>query len=818
MLLRQQCPRCVAECFRHRKVFPWKVASCPFSVFTASAQLDDSSGDEKLNSAPDNVPVRKRHRSLSSDSVVEMLRCLRRKPAVAFAYFKDTHSLGFHHDFTTYSEMVQILSHSFQGKMLVSLFCEIISATDSGSPEILTLIDHLRKTCVTSYVLSFAVNCLIKAYTACHDAQATLEKFCHLCRLGFVPTVWACNFLLKFVSQSGESDMVVTAYNQMKRFQLTLDAHSLTIVTRSLFQAKKADEAFQVWVGMNETGVKPDVHGYSSFIIGLCDCGKYDLAYNMVSRYTVIQEITKEMVPVEAMAYNMVIDGLCKEMKLEEAEKVLENKTKHGSAPDRYGYSYLIHSYCKMGNLEKAWRHVEAMVSHGIEINCHIVGYLLQGLRKLGMTSEIIVYFQKFRDLGLHFDGVLYNIGMDAYCKLGNMNEAVLLLNEMMAEGLAPDKIHYTCLINGYCLKGETENAWQAFEQMLKANIKPDVVTYNILVSGYSRNGLVSQVWDLLDHMMDQGLEPNSLTYGVVIAGFCRKDNLSEAEVLFNIVEEKGIDNIEVMYSSMVCGYLCSGWSDHAYMLFLRVAKQGNMVDQFSCFKLISALCRDGKVEEASTVCSMLLEKNVVPDVISYSKLISAYCQTGDMCSARLWFDDMVERGLSDVIAYTALMNGYCKVGRSKEACDLFEQMINFGIKPDVVAYTVLLDVHLKETLYRRWQEIAKDTRSLILRSKHKTWLSNMKDNEIEPDVAYYTVLIDGQCKAAFLDEARELFDEMLEKGLDPDVCTYTALINGYCSQGETAKAEDLLQEMIDKGMKPDVLTFSVLNKRTMRD
>ncbi|RCV28562.1 hypothetical protein SETIT_5G414300v2, partial [Setaria italica] len=715
-------------------------------------QLEDSSGDVNLNCAPDNEPIRKRHRSPSSESVAQTLRCrcLRRKPAekgaVVFAYFKDTHSLGFHHDFSTYSEMIQILSHSFQGKMLVSFFCEVISATDSGGPEILTLIDQLRKTCVTSHVLSFAANCLIKAYTTCHDAQATIEKFCHLCRLGFV-----------------------------QQFGLQLSAQIL-------------------WVGMIEMGVKPDVHGYSSFIIGLCDCGKYDLAYNMISIYTVLQEITQERVPIEAMAYNMVIDGLCKEMKLEKAEKVLENKTKHGSAPDQYGYSYLIRSYCKMGNLEKAWHHVEAMVSHGIEINCHIVGYLLQCLRKLGMTSEVTVYFQKFRGLGLHFNGMLYNIGMDAYCKLGNMNAAVQLLNEMMAEGLAPDKIYYTCLINGYCLKGETENAWQAFEQMLKANIKPDVVTYNILASGYSRNGLVMKVFDLLEHIMDQGLEPNSLTYGVVIADFY---------------------DIEVMYSSMVCGYLRSGWTDHAYMLFLRVAKQGNMVDPFSCFKLISGLCRDGKVERASSVCSMMLEKNVVPHVISYSKLISAYCQTGDMHNARLWFDDMVERGLSDVIAYTALMNGYCKVGRLKEACDLFDQMINFGIKPDVVAYTVLLDVHLKEILYRRWQDIAKETRSILLRAKHKTWLSNMKNNEIEPDVAYYTVLIGGQCKAAYLDEARGLFDEMLTKGLAPDVYAYTALVNGYCSQGETAKAEDLLQEMLDQGMKPDVLTFSVLSKRT---
>jgi len=213
-----------------------------------------------------------------------------------------------------------------------------------------------------------------------------------------------------------------------------------------------------------------------------------------------------------------------------------------------------------------------------------------------------------------------------------------------------------------------------------------------------------------------------------------------------------------------------------------------------------------------------MLEKNVVPDVISYSKLISAYCQTGDMHSARLWFDDMVERGLSDVIAYTVLMNGYCKVRRFKEAFDLFDQMRNLGIKPDVVAYTVLLDGHLKEILLQGWQDIeCKERKSFHLRAEHKKLLRSMKDMEIEPDVTCYTVLIDGQCKAEYLDEARGLFDEMLVKGLTPDVYTYTALINGYCSQGEIAKAEDLLQEMMDKGMKPDELTFSVLHQRTLR-
>jgi hypothetical protein len=75
-----------------------------------------------------------------------------------------------------------------------------------------------------SHALSFANNCLIKAYVIYHNAQVTIEMLCHLRRLGYVPSAWACNFLLKFVAQSSEAEMVVAVYEQMKYSQLNVDA------------------------------------------------------------------------------------------------------------------------------------------------------------------------------------------------------------------------------------------------------------------------------------------------------------------------------------------------------------------------------------------------------------------------------------------------------------------------------------------------------------------------------------------------------------------------------------------------------------------
>jgi len=52
--------------------------------------------------------------------------------------------------------------------------------------------------------------------------------------------------------------------------------------------------------------------------------------------------------------------------------------------------------------------------------------------------------------------------------------------------------------------------------------------------------------------------------------------------------------------------------------------------------------------------------------------------------------------------------------------------------------------------------------RSFLIREKHRKLLSEMKE--------YYTVLIDGQCKAES-EEAKGLFRETLQEGLKPDVC-----------------------------------------------
>jgi hypothetical protein len=60
-------------------------------------------------------------------------------------------------------------------------------------------------------------------------------------------------------------------------------------------------------------------------------------------------------------------------------------------------------------------------------------------------------------------------------------------------------------------------------------------------------------------------------------------------------------------------------------------------------------------------------------------------------------------------------MNGYCRAVRFQD--ELFYKMIRSDINPDVVAYTILLDGFLKETLRQGWEGLQRREASLSEKS-----------------------------------------------------------------------------------------------------
>ncbi|KAD0364778.1 hypothetical protein E3N88_44377 [Mikania micrantha] len=435
-----------------------------------------------------------------------------------------------------------------------------------------------------------------------------------------------------------------------------------------------------------------------------------------------------------------------KKLKLEEAESVLLDMKNARFAPDVACYCALIQGYCEKRDILKALALHEEMESSGIKTDCVIVSAIMQCLCRLGMLAEAVYKFMDYIESGVFLDEVVFNIAIDALCKLGKMDEAMLLLKEMKRD----------------------ERQW----------IEPDVITFNVLAGGLSRCGLFEETLRLLDNMWAHGLEPTILTHSLVIEGLCKGAKVNEAELFFNGLEHKNLDH----YAAMMNGYCEANDTTKAFELWF--SKHGLVMKRASCLKLLSCLCAEGETKKAFALFKELEASNYGSCKMMYSELISLYSRVGNMRMARWFFDEMIQKGLTpDAVTYTMMLNGYCRENCLKEASYLFNDMKDRGIKPDIITYTVLLHGGGK--------------RADVMRI-----LNEIEELGLTPDVICYTVMIDKHCKSENLQDAVNLFDEMIDRGW-PCIVEVT---------------ENVLRKQLVKGSSVDRdLIISLLKARSRR-
>ncbi|WVZ64798.1 hypothetical protein U9M48_014271, partial [Paspalum notatum var. saurae] len=85
------------------------------------------------------------------------------------------------------------------------------------------------------------------------------------------------------------------------------------------------------------------------------------------------------------------------------------------------------------------------------------------------------------------------------------------------------------------------------------------------------------------------------------------------------------------------------------------------------------------------------------------------------------------------------------------------------------------------------------------------------RESVIQFDVSAktYTILISGWAVVMKPANARNLFDEMIERGIEPDVPAYNALIDALCRGGDVALAQQQLKDMQrGRGLVPDAATY----------
>ena len=148
-----------------------------------------------------------------------------------------------------------------------------------------------------------------------------------------------------------------------------------------------------------------------------------------------------------------------------------------------------------------------------------------------------------------------------------------------------------------------------------------------------------------------------------------------------------------------------------------------------------------------------------------------------------------------DVITFSTIMNAWSSAGLMDKCQEIFDDMVKAGIEPDTHAFSILAKGYVRAGEPGEAESL----------------LDSMGKFGVHPNVVIFTTIISGWCTAGKMDHAARVYEKMCEIGVSPNLTTYETLIWGYGEAKQPWKAEELLQIMEEKGISSERSTMQLV-------
>lgn len=285
---------------------------------------------------------------------------LRQEPNIASAlnYFKSiANSNTFKHTALTYQVMIEKLGEK----------CEI-----DGVQYLLQQMKVEGVSCSEGVFIS-----VINSYRRVGLAEQALKMFYRIREFGLKPTVKIYNHILDALLAENRFSMINPIYSNMKRDGMEPNVFTYNILLKALCKNNRVDGAYKLLVEMGNKGCAPDAVSYTTIVSSMCKLGQVEEARELAMRFG-----------SGVSVYNALINGLCKEHRIEEAFWLLCEMVDRGIDPNVITYSTIISSLCDVGNVETSLGILGQMFVRGCNPNIHSFTSLLKGYLLGGRTHE----------------------------------------------------------------------------------------------------------------------------------------------------------------------------------------------------------------------------------------------------------------------------------------------------------------------------------------------------------------------------------------------------------------------------------------------
>ncbi|KAG2540239.1 pentatricopeptide repeat-containing protein At4g33990-like [Panicum virgatum] len=346
------------------------------------------------------------------------------------------------------------------------------------------------------------------------DHALALAMHVYAVKHGLDGELFVCNALIDVYGKLGMLEEAQWVFDGMA----SRDLVTWNSIISAYEQGGKVAAAVELFHGMRENGVSPDVLTLVSLASAVGQCGDERGAKSV---HCYVMKMGWDAGDI--IAGNSMVDMYAKLSKIEVAQRVFDNLP----ARDVVSWNTLITGYMQNGLANEAIRTYNTMQRHeglkpvqGTFVSVFPaysnLGALQQGLRMHALSIKT----------GLNLDVYVNTCLIDLYAKCGKLAEAMLFFEHMPRRSTAP----WNAIIAGLGVHGHGAKALDLFSQMQQEGIKPDQVTFVSLLAACSHAGLVDQGRSFFDSMQNvYGVVPIAKHYACMVDMLGRAGQMDEA-------------------------------------------------------------------------------------------------------------------------------------------------------------------------------------------------------------------------------------------------------------------------------------------------
>nr|CAB3499512.1 unnamed protein product [Digitaria exilis] len=318
---------------------------------------------------------------------------------------------------------------------------------------------------------------------------------------------------------------------------------------------------------------------------GMCREGKIEDAWHA------LEDLRLRGWKPDFVAYRIVAEGFRVAGRVDEEGRILKQKRKLGVAPRKAEYRECVLTLVSNRLFTEAKEMAEAVVLGDFPIDDDVLNVLVGSVSDIDVDGAAM--FCKFMLGKGRFPSTEMLVQLcENLCKSKKGDEMLEIFRMLLEKGYCKNARDYHLIMSFLGTAGKVREAYDVLKEVKRKRLEPDISSYNALMEALCKNDLLRPAKKLWDEMFTSGCSPNLQTYNILITKFTEMGKSEEVQQLFDHMFQKGVGPDAATYTSFIT-MLCE---ENKYEQALEIFKKSLMQDAEVASSVLSmfilALCK----------------------------------------------------------------------------------------------------------------------------------------------------------------------------------------------------------------------------------